>query len=370
VVFQDPLINVEGMLFDSSSQQFNGIRYIDKGVLKSKYFDNESDYLREAKALNPNLKLYSVQNNKQSGTLLLFGTRLDSEGAWYIYNIQDKTFVKLLDADPDYEKLEKGLVSALSIKSTDGLNIEGFLVQPKNQKKPSPLIVIPHGGPIGVRDYAHNDSVQHFLASVGLASLKVNYRGSEGYGKAFKKLGNQQWGEKIEEDINAMVSHVVKNFPISESNICAMGSSYGGYSAIMLSILYPERYRCAVSLAGVTDLPLKFSSHNWFKDEKTLEKLKEIIGDPDVNLIQLIDKSPVYQFDKVSKPILLFQGQEDTNVTPEHALRFYQVTKKANKDVELILLKDEGHSFKNIESQIFYLSKSIEFFNKHLKLDN
>ncbi len=190
------------------------------------------------------------------------------------------------------------------------------------------------------------------------------------YLEAFKNLGNQQWGEKIEEDINAMVSHVIENFPISENKICAMGGSYGGYSAIMLSILYPQRYKCAVSLAGVTDLPLKFSSHNWFKAEKTLKKLKEIIGDPDLNLIQLIDKSPVYQFDKVTRPILLFQGEDDTNVTPEHALRFYQVTKKSGKDIELIMLKDEGHSFNNIESQIYYLSKSIEFINKHLKLEN
>jgi dipeptidyl aminopeptidase/acylaminoacyl peptidase len=369
IIFEDPLINVESILVDSTTQQFNGIRYIDKGVIKSKYFDSESDHLKEAKEANPELNLYSVQNNTINGNLLLFGTRLDSEGAWYTYNIEDKTFIKLLQANPDYEKLEKGSISVVSIKSSDDLDIEGFLVEPKNKTSATPLIVIPHGGPIGVRDYAHNDSVQHFLASKGFASLKVNYRGSEGYGKAFKKLGNQQWGEKIEEDIDAMVSHVIKNFNISESQICAMGGSYGGYSAIMLSILYPERYKCAVSLAGVTDLPLKFSSHNWFKAEKTLNKLKEIIGDPDVNMIQLIDKSPVYQFEKVTKPILLFQGLEDTNVTPEHALRFYQVTKKANKEVSLIMLKDEGHSFKNIESQIYYLSKSIEFINKNLKLE-
>ena len=64
-----------------------------------------------------------------------------------------------------------------------------------NQK--APLIVIPHGGPIGIRDYAYETDIQHFYASQGFATLKINYRGSGGFGKKLKESGNLQWGEKL-----------------------------------------------------------------------------------------------------------------------------------------------------------------------------
>jgi len=252
--------------------------------------------------------------------------------------------------------------------TTDGLEIEGFLIVPEsiNDVK-APLIVIPHGGPIGVRDYAYNDSTQHFLASHGYASLKVNYRGSGGYGKHFKESGKKEWGKKIEADINEMVDYGLAKYNLAADKICAMGSSYGGYSAVMLSIIYPERYKCAVSYAGVMDIPLLFSSSRYKFHSRVDEKMKEIVGDPNEDYEQLMNTSPLYLTDKINNPIYLLHGDLDTRVYLEHSLRMKEVADLKNLDVSLTVLEDEKHALYYLNSNIVMMARALEFIQQHLK---
>jgi dipeptidyl aminopeptidase/acylaminoacyl peptidase len=299
--------------------------------------------------------------------VLVYGTNEYSKGSWSIYNTETETIDKLFELNPDYNKLEKGHFHNVKIKSKDNMDIEGFLVTPnKKNGENYPLVVIPHGGPIGVRDYAYNSDVQHFFASQGIATLKVNYRGSGGYGKKFEESGKGQWGDKIESDINQMVDHVLKNYDLSESKICAMGSSYGGYSAVMLSILYPDRYKCSVSLAGVMDLPLMFTSSDFRHNEKVIEDFKNIVGDPSKDQQILLAKSPAYLADKINAPILLFHGAKDKRVTLEHSRRMKEVLDLKNKDSELIVFTNEGHSFNDLESEIVYIARALDFIKKSL----
>ena len=165
-----------------------------------------------------------------------------------------------------------------------------------------------------------------------------------------------------------MVDHVIQNHEISKDEICAMGSSYGGYSAIMLTIIYPERYKCAISLAGVMDLPLMFTSSDFKSYEKSLEEFKSIVGDPQTEYQKLINNSPLYLTEKISKPILLFHGDGDERVTIEHSIRMKEILDKMKKDVQLVTLKGEGHSFNNTESEIVYIARSLDFLKKNLSL--
>ena len=208
--------------------------------------------------------------------------------------------------------------------------------------------------------------MQHFYASQGFATLKINYRGSSGYGKKFEESGNLQWGEKIEIDINTMVNHVVDNYQINAEKICSMGASYGGYSAIMLTILYPDRYKCAVSLAGVMDIPLMFTTSDFKYNKEILESFTKKVGDPETDLQKLINKSPVYLTDKILRPILMFHGIFDKRVTIEHSLRMKGIMDVAQLPAELIILKNEGHSLNNKESEIIYIARSLQFIQKQL----
>jgi dipeptidyl aminopeptidase/acylaminoacyl peptidase len=360
-------IEIVGLKTDPSTDEIIGVAYVDNGFYKFKYFESGNDVLKDLREKLPNFKLFSIHNNTNTHNVLIFGVNEYTKGFWSIYNTKNKEYIKLFEVDPEYNTLKKGRFHNLKIESFDGVSIEGYLVMPENvNATKAPLIVIPHGGPIGVRDYAHDNEVQHFYASQGYATLKVNYRGSGGYGKQFEESGQMQWGEKIESDINQVVDHVLKNFPISENKICSMGSSYGGYSAIMLTILYPDRYKCAVSLAGVMDIPLLFTSSDFKEDESLFEKMSSIAGNPLVNYQGLVNKSPVYLIDKITRPILLFHGIYDKRVSIEHSLRMKEILDLAKLESSLIVLKNEGHSLNNKESKVVYLARSLEYIQKHL----
>lgn len=364
--YENDEFDITGIEFDSLSNII-GVKYVEGGFKKIEYFENENDLLIPLKAKFPDHKFYIAQHHIKTNNVLVYGTSEYTKGSWSIYNTKTEEINKLFELNPNYNRLEKGLFQTVTIKTEDNIEIEGYLVTPNNNDKKHPLIVMPHGGPIGVRDYASNNDIQHFYASQGFATLKVNYRGSGGFGKNFLESGKKQWGNKIESDINQMVDHVINNFNISAQKICAMGASYGGYSAVMLSILFPQRYKCAVSHAGVMDLPLMFTSSDFRHNDKTIEAFKKIVGDPVEEYKALIDKSPVYLVDKITKPILLFQGAKDLRVTFEHSRRMKEMLDMFNKQSDLIVFTTEGHSFNDLESKIVYVARSLNFIKEALE---
>ncbi|MFC3195175.1 alpha/beta hydrolase family protein [Marinicella sediminis] len=366
---EDPYVDIESLIEDPSSREIIGYTHLENGWSQRKFLQENNDLIRQLRKQNPDLQMFVRQHIKAKELMLIYAYTQYSKGAWYLYQKNTQTVSKLLDENPVYENLPKGDNHAISVQVEDGIEVEGFLVVPsiKGEHKP-PLVVIPHGGPIGVRDTAANDETQHFLASKGIASLKVNYRGSSGYGKEFIELGKQQWGEKIESDIHAVVLEAIEQYALDSNKVCAMGSSYGGYSAVMLTILYPDVYLCAISLHGVMDLPLLFGNQSLNKNDKFFEELAKIVGDPRTEMEKLMKKSPFYLADKISRPIKLFQGLKDNRVTVEHALRMQQMFTLFDMEADLTVLMNEGHSLKYLNSNIHFITETMKFLDKHLDL--
>ena len=367
VYYENEDIEITNLYVNHSTHDILGVRHIQNGIPVTKYFENSNDDLLPLREKYPSHHFYTIQQNKDINKVLVFGVNEYSKGSWSIYDTKTGVIDKLFETNPQYTNLEKGVFHTEKIKSDDGYEIEGYLVMPKKSaKSPVPLVVMPHGGPIGVRDYAIDNDVQHFFASQGIATLKVNYRGSGGFGKEFMKSGQKQWGEKIESDIFQMTNHVIEKYNITKNKICSMGASYGGYSSLMLSILYPDTYQCAVSAAGVTDLPLMFSSGDTKNFESGLSAWKKIIGDPDEDFEKLVNKSPVYLAEKITKPVFLVHGVDDERVTIEHSYRLKKILDLLGKESKFITLNDEGHSFSHINSEIFDIVESVEFIQKVL----
>ena len=89
--------------------------------------------------------------------------------------------------------------------AADGISIESYLTLPYQAKSPYPLVVMPHGGPIGIRDALRFDPEVQLLANRGYAVLRVNYRGSGGMGKSFEQAGFGAWGKQIEGDVQSAI---------------------------------------------------------------------------------------------------------------------------------------------------------------------
>ncbi len=369
VFYENPEHDIANVLMAEDGYQVVGYTYVENGLIQAHYFVTLDEQFSLAKKNNPDLQLFQVQELDKFNRLLLYGFTPQSQGAWYLLDTKTGLADKIFDISPKYEQLPKGSYHALKTQAKDGVMLEGYLVLPESNGQKAPLIVMPHGGPIGVRDFAHNNEMQHFLASQGFATLKVNYRGSGGYGKAFEELGKRQWGEKIEQDIHAMTQYAIEQHPVDGSKVCVMGGSYGGYSALMLTHLYPDTYLCAVSFAGVMDLPLLFTARDLSNDLQLQNVMTDIVGDPISEINKLVNKSPLYLLHDMKRPLMLFQGVEDTRVRVEHALRMQQLISLYGMEHQVFLLEDEGHSFSNDNTVLLYLDESIKFIKRHLLIN-
>jgi dipeptidyl aminopeptidase/acylaminoacyl peptidase len=251
--------------------------------------------------------------------------------------------------------------SPFAVTSSDGLEIESFFTLPESEDVP--LVVMPHGGPFGIADERTYDPTVQFLAFSGWAVLQVNYRGSAGYGRAFLEAGKQQWGTGIEDDIEAAVRHVVAQGWVDPDRVCIFGGSYGGYSALMSAIRYPERYRCAATFAGVTDIPLMFSTSDWASNTVLTAMQRDIIGDPDTQYEALRDLSPVFRVDEIGVPVLVAHGRWDERVDIDHAYRLKMMFDLHGQPLELHVL-ETGHGFASSELAGAFHEKLLDFLER------
>ena len=192
----------------------------------------------------------------------------------------------------------------------DGTKIHGYLTKPKTAIKK--LFVYVHGGPYGVRDFDEYDPFEQYLASKGIAVLKVNFRGSGGYGKNFLETAYQEWGGMLLDDIASATKQIQKELNLSKNQTCLGGASYGGYAALAMSYKYSELYDCVLGMIGIFDL-LKVRDGT---DDGIYAKqpdFKEDVAEPFFGYDddRLKDFSPVYNADKIDTRVMMWSGLQD-----------------------------------------------------------
>ena len=224
----------------------------------------------------------------------------------------------------------------------DGLGIPAYLTLPKGSAgKNLPTIVMPHGGPF-VRDSWEYDAFVQFLASRGYAVFQPQFRGSTGYGKSFVEKGYGQWGRALQNDLDDGLDHLVKTGVADSKRVCIVGASYGGYAALWGAIRNPERYRCAASLAGVTDLDAQlkvnrksFSATRYFREWKT-----KVAGEEKIDLATV---SPLQQAGRLKVPVLIGHGEKDEVVPVRQGRALVQALQGGRADVTSVFYAKSGH---------------------------
>lgn len=259
-------------------------------------------------------------------------------------------------------------VRSIKYKAADGLEISGYLTLPKGREaKNLPLIVLPHGGPEG-RDAPGFDWWSQALASRGYAVLQPNFRGSEGFGWDFVKAGFGEWGKKMQTDLSDGVRDLAKQGIVDPKRVCIVGASYGGYAALAGATLDRGVYRCAVSVAGPSDLKKMMlttrAEHNGEASAAQRYWLRFLgadgIKDPDLATI-----SPAKLADKVDIPILLIHGKDDTVVRYDQSQAMADALKKAGKPVNFVTLAGEDHWLSRGASRLKMLTETVAFVEKH-----
>jgi len=260
------------------------------------------------------------------------------------------------------DKLAAGFKIRYPARDKTPINAYLYLPPSFDGSKAMPLVVMPHGGPQARNSLNYSDFTQ-FIATRGYLVVKPNFRGSTGYGKAFERAGYREWGGKMQEDLEDIVTFLVKEGLADPLKICMIGASYGGYAALMGAVKTPDMFKCVVSINGVTHLPeqVEFDLDK-FDSEKLKTYIKESIGDPQTDAEMLKARSPALLGQHIKAPVLLIHGDEDEVVPYEQSEMMEEALTDLNKKVEFITLEETGHSALYYEEDIRVVYDAVERF--------
>jgi dipeptidyl aminopeptidase/acylaminoacyl peptidase len=258
-------------------------------------------------------------------------------------------------------------VRRITYVAADNLQIPAYITLPRGgAAKNLPLIVLPHGGP-QERDTADFDWWSQALAEQGYAVLRPNFRGSS-LSRRFTEAGFGEWGRKMQTDLSDGVRYLVKKGIADPARVCIVGESYGGYAALAGVTLDPGVYRCAISVAGISDLKQML---HWINDrhhdrdnlqQRYWDRFMGATGADDPALEKI---SPVQHLDALNVPVLLIHGRDDTVVPFEQSETMFDALRGAKKDVELVTLKQEDHWLSRSETRLQMLQASVAFLRAH-----
>lgn len=304
---------------------------------------------------------------------MLFLARVDapdSPPVWYLFDKARKELSPIGEAYPELAGVALGKTSWVTYKARDGLEIPAYLTLPPGAPATGgklPLIVLPHGGP-AARDSFGFDFLVQFLATRGYAVLQPQFRGSWGFGNAFEAAGRREWGGKIQTDLLDGVADLAGKGVIDPARVCIVGASFGGYAALAGVSLNPDAYKCAVSVAGVSDLPafIGDARHTYGEESDTLAWWTANIGRSIADRTLLDSSSPARQAARITAPLLLIHGDRDTTVSPRQTEIMQQAMQAAGKPVEVVILKNDDHYLSYSSTRTQMLDAVGAFLAKHL----
>ncbi|MER2491574.1 alpha/beta hydrolase family protein [Catenovulum sediminis] len=362
-LYQHPEYDLVGVSLTKTDQQLRSVSYYQDGLLKVDYFDESvKQRLQLVTQLLNDGSSYIVSADQNEDNMVLFHSDSNFSGAFYLLPDNSDLPQLLAHRYAQHGALNFNKSELREFKNADGQTTESYYLPAKTGVlEQSVLLVVPHGGPIGVRDSRSFNAQLQYLSQLGFASLQVNFRGSIGYGKRFMDAGRGQFGEMIEQDVMAALHNLLKTE--SFDKICSLGSSYGGYSASMLAILHPDVFDCVVARFGVYDLHLLYSDVNYKQGELYQKRVHQVVGDPN------IQKSPVYLADKLNVPVLLTAGAKDKIARPEHTWRFQQMLTQHKKQVEMKIFDKAGHGHQKKEGLRAELALITDFLMRQLTLN-
>ena len=330
-------VDVDGLITMGEGRRVIGYSYAEakRAVV---YLDPRYKALAASlsKAL-PNLPLIDfVAANDDESQLLLFASSDRDPGHYYLFDSVRKTLSQVFPERPALDGRQLAEVRPITYKASDGTDIPAYLTLPPGKAaKNLPAVVLPHGGP-SARDEWGFDWLPQFLAARGYAVIQPNYRGSDGYGKAWlNQNGFRGWRTSI-GDVNDAARYLASSGIAGPSRIAIVGWSYGGYAALLGAETDPSLYKSVVAIAPVTDLQLLKENARYFTNMRQV--MEQIGSGPHV-----VDGSPVNGAGRIAVPVLMFHADRDINVDVQQSDKMAAALKRAGKQVEYVRVKGLDH---------------------------
>lgn len=284
-------------------------------------------------------------------------------GDFLLFDTTRGKVAPLMQHRPALEAEGLAAMQPVEIAARDDATIYGYLTVPSAWQKPGPMVVLIHGGPHGVRDiWGYHRRVQ-LLASRGYAVLQVNFRGSEGYGQAYKQAGYGEWGGLMQDDVTDATRWAMDSGVADPDRICAMGSSYGAFSAMSGAAREPELYACVVGMFGVYDLTLMEKAGDIRQRRSGTYYIRRVVGtEPDA----LRQRSPVALAERIKANVMLVHGGLDRRAPPAHTHRMREALEKAGHEVQWLADRDQGHGFFGKSALVNLWTRLFDFLEREI----
>lgn len=367
--------------FDIDAKEFKKVLEIDKEDFSSTHFSKKDQilYLVGSYGVEDRLYEYHLKNEElkevQAPTSVVEKVIVMPSGNLYIQGRTstrpNNVFVSKNNGD-SWEELtqfrvpgvpEEMLVepTVLTYPSFDGLEIEALLFKAKEEYSNGHVILWPHGGPQSLERKWFRSMFQ-FLLNRGYSIFAPNFRGSSNYGLKFMKLVEGDWGHGPRLDNLEGLEWLIKEGYVDRDKILLLGGSYGGYMSLLLHGRHAEYFKAVVEIFGPSNLFTFVDSVPEFWKSFMIQW----VGDPVKDKDKFIEDSPITYLDGMTKPMLVIQGANDPRVVQKESDQIVAALKEQGRDVEYIVLPDEGHGFSKKQNEILVYGKMLDFLDRFI----
>ena len=356
-----------GFLRDWRTGQIIGGQW-DSGVPTRAYFDDPWQNLQaQLEASFPGSYVSMIDWDLSGNKIVVFRSVGGSSGIYYLFDRAAGTLSTIGRVRPGIPDEWVGDVIAVDFQARDGLTIPAYITLPPGRDLENlPLVVLPHGGPQS-RDYFGFDEWAQLIASRGYVVIQPQFRGSDGFGRDFVRRGHGEWGQAMQDDLTDSIIYLSSQGIVDPDRVCIFGWSYGGYAALAGATLTPERYRCVIAGAPVSDILEMMDWDSRTNGSAIVDYWTEYIGDWRRMRDEMIAISPARQVSEIRAPILIVHGTEDTIVPIEQAETMVEALEDAGLPYEYLPIEGGPHVsvlMTREHKQLFY-TRLLDFLIRH-----
>lgn len=364
-IFSSDKCNCGGVTIDDDTKEIRAVAY-NYARTERKFWDKglEEDY-KVLESLAPGGSEVVCLSRTYDEKLWIVGfVRSDGPTEYFVYDQTEKTLASLFVSKPDLLDYKLAPMDDVRIQTRDGLELVAYLTRSRDDR-PTPLILLVHGGPWARDSWGLNPQAQWF-ANRGYSTLQVNYRGSTGYGKTFLHKGDKQWGVgDMQHDLTDSVKWAIETGIAEKNKVCIYGGSYGGYACLAGLCFTPDVYACGVDVVGPSNIKTLLDSipPYWGPLRNgMLLKIGDVDNDEEFNK----KISPLFHVDNIKAPLLIGQGANDPRVKQAEADQIAFSMQEKGIPVEYVLYSDEGHGFARPDNRIDFNGRAELFLAQHL----
>ncbi|GAA3833932.1 alpha/beta fold hydrolase [Sphaerisporangium flaviroseum] len=264
------------------------------------------------------------------------------------------TYRRVIGDAPLLEGIDAELIR---FPARDGLELTGWLYRAGPSR--GPCVIYLHGGPESQERPTFNPLFQRLVAA-GISVLAPNVRGSSGFGRAFQDADNHALRFHAIDDVADCVEHVVRTGVADPGKVACMGRSYGGYLTLAALVTYPELFRAGVDVCGMADFATFYArTEPWIAAAAVSE-----YGDPVADRELLHALSPLHSFDRLTAPLLVVHGAQDTNVPVYEAEQVVAAATARGIPCRYLLFDDEGHETVRTVNKLVFVGAVVEWLSR------